>query len=102
MKICGETHGESAIPTDRKQKLGDIPQLQAGGLLEGRRAHQQLIHEFTNTITAVNGYSELAFRAVEECHQTRAWLEKVDAHTRQRGSLLNKLIDLERLLYGGP
>jgi len=58
-------------------------------------AHE-LIHEFTNMVTAVIGYSELALHAIEDSHPAREWLEKIRKHTRELGALLNKLIALKQ------
>ena len=57
---------------------------------------RKLIHEFTNMVTAVIGYSELALRAIEDSHPAREWLEKIRKHTRELGALLNKLIALRQ------
>lgn len=56
----------------------------------------ELIHEFTNMLTAVIGYSELALHAIEDSHPAREWLEKIRRHTRELGALLNKLIALKQ------
>jgi signal transduction histidine kinase len=57
---------------------------------------RELIHEFTNMVTAVIGYSELALYAIEDSHPAREWLEKIRKHTRELGALLNKLIALRQ------
>ena len=56
----------------------------------------ELIYEFTNLVTAVIGYSELALHAVEESHPAREWLEKIRKHTNALGALLHKLIVLKQ------
>ena len=56
----------------------------------------ELVHEFTNMVTAVIGYSELALHAIEDSHPAREWLEKIRKHTRELGALLNKLIALKQ------
>ena len=56
----------------------------------------ELIHEFTNMLTAVIGYSELALHAIEDSHPAREWLEKIRRHTRELGALLNQLIALKQ------
>jgi len=50
----------------------------------------KLIHEFTNAVTAVIGYSELALHHIEGSHPARAWLEKIRNHTKQLASLVRK------------
>lgn len=55
-----------------------------------------LIHEFTNMVTAVIGYSELALHAIEDSHPARGWLEKIGCHTKQLGSLVRKLTALNQ------
>lgn len=103
MKVCGETHDKDAILDHRKQELDEAFQSQAGGSTAELRQQlvSELIHEFTNAITAVIGYSELALDGVEEPHRAREWLEKVGTHSRQLGSSSNKLIDLKRSRHGG-
>jgi signal transduction histidine kinase len=61
---------------------------------------RELIHEFTNMVTAVIGYSELALHAVEESHPAREWLEKIRKHTRELGVLLHKLSVLKKSKHG--
>jgi signal transduction histidine kinase len=60
------------------------------------RFTSELIHEFTNVLTAVIGYSELALHAIEDSHPSRQWLEKIQKHTRELGSLLHKFVALKR------
>ena len=60
------------------------------------RFTSELIHEFTNMLTAVIGYSDLALHAIEDSHPAREWLEKIRKHTRELGALLNKLIALKQ------
>ena len=52
--------------------------------------NRELIHEFTNMVTAVIGYSELALHAIEDSHPAREWLEKIRKHTSALGALLHK------------
>jgi len=54
----------------------------------------ELIHEFTNAVTAVIGYSELALHEIERSHPAREWLEKIKNHTKQLASLVRKLTAL--------
>ena len=56
---------------------------------------RELFHEFTNMLTAVIGYSELALDAVEDSHPAREWLEKACRHTKELAALLRKLIPLK-------
>ena len=51
----------------------------------------ELVHEFTNMVTAVIGYSELAIHAIEDSHPARGWLEKIRSHSRQLVFLVQKL-----------
>lgn len=60
------------------------------------RFTSELIHEFTNMLTAVIGYSELALHAIEHSHPAREWLEKIRKHTRDLSALLHKLIVLKQ------
>jgi len=64
------------------------------------RFTSELIHEFTNMLTAVIGYSELALHAIEDSHPAREWLEKIRKHTRELGALLHKLIALTQSKRG--
>ena len=64
------------------------------------RFTSELIHEFTNMLTAVIGYSELALHAIEDSHPAREWLEKIRKHTRELGALLQKLIALKQSKRG--
>jgi signal transduction histidine kinase len=63
--------------------------------LRAQFAHE-LIHEFTNMVAAVIGYSELAVHAIEDSHPAREWLEKIRKLTRELGALLHKLIVLKQ------
>jgi len=54
----------------------------------------ELIHEFTNAVTAVIGYSELALHDIECSHPAWTWLEKIKNHTTQLASLVRKLTAL--------
>jgi signal transduction histidine kinase len=102
LKVCGETHDKNVISDHRNQGLDDAFQSQAGGSTADLRQQlaDELIHEFTNAITAVIGYSKLALDGVEESHRAREWLEKIRSHSRQLGPLLNKLIDLKWSQHG--
>jgi len=64
------------------------------------RFTSELIHEFTNMLTAVIGYSELALHAIEDSHPAREWLETIRKHTRELGALLHKLIALKQSKRG--
>ena len=64
------------------------------------RLTTELIHEFTNSLTAVIGYSELALHAIEDSHPAREWLEKIRNHTKQLGTLLHKLLVLRQSKHG--
>ena len=64
------------------------------------RFTSELTHEFTNMLTAVIGYSELALHAIEDSHPAREWLEKIRKHTRELGALLHKLIALKQSKRG--
>lgn len=65
-------------------------------LVQRAQFAHELIHEFTNMVTAVIGYSELALHAIEDSHPAREWLEKIRKHTRELGALLHKLIVLKQ------
>lgn len=56
----------------------------------------ELVHEFTNMVTAVIGYGELAIHAIEDSHPARGWLEKIRGHTRQLAFLVQKLSALNQ------
>ena len=55
---------------------------------------RDLIHEFTNAVTAVIGNSEVALQEIERCHPAREWLEKIKNHAKQLASLVRKLTAL--------
>jgi len=55
-----------------------------------------LIHEFTNMLTAVIGYSELALDTIEHSHPARSWLEKIQSHTKELSSMVRKLTALNQ------
>jgi signal transduction histidine kinase len=65
---------------------------------ESQRKREQfcrdLVHEFTNAVTAVMGYSELALHEMERSHPAREWLEKIKNHTNQLAFLVRKLTAL--------
>ncbi len=56
----------------------------------------ELVHEFTDMVTAVIGYSELALHAIEDSHPAREWLEKIRSQTKQLASLVRKFMDLRQ------
>jgi len=56
----------------------------------------ELVHEFTNGVTAVIGYSELALHEMERSHPAREWLEKIKNHAKQLASLVLNLTSLSR------
>ena len=60
----------------------------------------ELIHEFTNMLTAVIGYSELALHAIEDSHPAREWLEKIRKHPSELRALLHKLIVMKPSKHG--
>ena len=60
------------------------------------RFNSESIHKFTNMLTAVIGYSELALHAIEDSHPAREWLEKIRKHARELGALLHKLIAMKQ------
>lgn len=102
MKICEGKSGLGPSLKDGNQEPDAALQPRADGSTAELR--QQLVsdptHEFTNAITAVIGYSELALHVVEQSHPAREWLEKVRSRGMQLGLLLNKLIDLQRSQHG--
>lgn len=57
---------------------------------------RELVHEFTNMVTAVIGYSELALHVIEDAHPAREWLEKIRSQTKQLASLVRKFMDLRQ------
>jgi signal transduction histidine kinase len=66
--------------------------------LVGRPDHffAELVHEFTNTVTAVIRYSELALHAIEDSHPAREWIEKIRSQAKQLASLARKFTDLRQ------
>ena len=56
----------------------------------------ELVYEFTNVVTAVIGYSELALHAIEDSHPAREWLEKIRSQAKQLASLVRKFVDLRQ------
>ena len=64
----------------------------------GRPDHffAELVHEFTDTVTAVIGYSELALHAIEDSHPAREWLQKIRSQAKQLASLVRKFMDLRQ------
>ena len=63
---------------------------------------RDLIHEFTNAVTAVIGYSELALHEIERSHPARERLEKIKNHTKQLASLVRKLTALSSGTRSAP
>ena len=55
-----------------------------------------LIHEFTNMLTAVIGYSELALETIEHSHPARSWLAKIRSHTKELSLMVRKLTALNQ------
>ena len=55
-----------------------------------------LIHEFTNMLTAVIGYSELALETIEHSHPARSWLEKIRSHTKELSLIVRKFTTLNQ------
>jgi signal transduction histidine kinase len=64
--------------------------------ISGEEFFKGLIHEFTNMLTAVIGYSELALEAVEHSHPVRNWLEKIRSHTKELSLMVRKLTALNQ------
>ena len=56
----------------------------------------EVVHEFTNMVTANLGYSELALHAIEDSHPAREWLEKIRSQTKELASLVRKFADLRQ------
>ena len=54
------------------------------------------IHEFTNMLTAVVGYSELALETIEHSRPARSWLEKIRSHTKEVSLMVRKLTTLNQ------
>ncbi len=63
---------------------------------QGKREQfvSELIHEFTNAITAVIGYSGLGLNDIERCNPEATWPGKIKNHTTQLASLVRKLTAL--------
>ena len=57
---------------------------------------KQLIHELTNMLTVVIGYSELALDTIEHSHPARSWLEKIRSHTKELSLMVRKLTALNQ------
>ena len=55
-----------------------------------------LIHEFTNMLTAVIGYSELALDTIGHSHPARSWLEMIRSHTKELSLMVRKLTALNQ------
>ena len=60
----------------------------------GEEFFKRLIHELTNMLTAVIGYSELALDTIEHSHPARSWLEKIHGHTKELALMVRKLTAL--------
>ena len=70
---------------------------QANHELIGREEFfKELVHEFTNMLTAVIGYSELALDTIEHSHPARSWLEKIRSHTKELSLMVRKLTALNQ------
>lgn len=54
------------------------------------------IHEFTNMLTALVGYSELALETIEHSHPARSWLEKIRSHTKELSLMVRKFTALNQ------
>jgi hypothetical protein len=59
--------------------------------IRNHRGAEPLIREFTNTVNAVSGYSELALHEIVRPHSAGEWLEKIKNHTKQAVSLVRWL-----------
>ena len=57
---------------------------------------KRLTHEFTNMLTAVIGYSELALETTEDSRPARSWLEKIRSHTKELSLMVRKLTALNQ------
>ena len=57
---------------------------------------KELVHEFTNMLTAVIGYSELALDTIEHSHPARSWLERIRSHTKELSLMVRKLTALNQ------
>ena len=64
--------------------------------ISGEEFFKGLIHEFTNMLTAVIGYSELALETTEDSHPARSWLEKIRSHTKELSLMVRKLTALNQ------
>ena len=84
----------------KHENKNEQPLLKDTNLESPIRFTSELIHDFTNMLTAVIGYSELALHAIEDSHPAREWLEKIRKHTKELGALLHKLIVLKRSKHG--
>lgn len=56
----------------------------------------ELVHEFTNVVTAVAGHCELALHEIEDSHAARGWLEQTRSHTKQLPLRLLKLTTVNK------
>jgi signal transduction histidine kinase len=61
------------------------------GRISREESFKGFIHEFTNMLTAVVGYSELALETIEHSHPARSWLEKIRSHTKELSLMVRKL-----------
>ena len=66
------------------------------GRISREEFFKRLIHEFTNMLTAVLGYSELALETIEHSHPAGSWLEKIRSHTKELSLMVRKLITLNQ------
>ena len=64
--------------------------------ISGEEFFKGLIHEFTNMLTAVIGYSELALETTEDSRPARSWLEKIRSHTKELSLMVRKLTALNQ------
>jgi len=66
------------------------------GRISREEFFKRLIHEFTNMLTALIGYSELALETTEDSHPPRSWLEKIRSHTKELSFMVRKLTALNQ------
>jgi hypothetical protein len=76
----------------KHEDKNDQPLFKNTNYEKSMRLTSEFTHEFTNLLTAVIGYSELALHAIEDAHPAREWMEKTRKHTRELGALLQKSI----------
>ena len=66
------------------------------GRISREEFFKRMTHEFTNMLTAVIGYSELALETTEDSHPARSWLEKIRSHTKELSLMVRKLTALNQ------